>query len=278
VTADEPQDRGAHDYDTRKRDAWAGRARAYADTFAHLCAHTVDPLIDAAAPAPGAHVLDVGCGTGAVAEAALRRGCRVTGIDPDAEMLDLAQHRAPGATLVVGTLPHLPVAAGVCDLVAANFVLNHVGDPRAAAAELARVTRPGGTVAAAVWPQPPAPLLALWQEVVEDAGVPRPPAAQPLPADLDFARTVDGLSDLLSGAGLTVRRAWSHEFVHVVDPDAWWAGPERGVATIGATYLAQDAAGRAAMRAAYDRLSRRYLGPDGLLHLPGAAVLVVAHR
>jgi hypothetical protein len=75
-----------------------------------------------------------------------------------------------------------------------------------------------------------------------------------------------------------VRDAWLHEFEHVVAAELWWSGPARGVAGIGQTYLAQDTAGRTAMRAAYDRLSARHLGPDGLLHLHGAAVLATAVR
>jgi len=69
-----------------------------------------------------------------------------------------------------------------------------------------------------------------------------------------------------------------HEFVHVVDPEVWWSGPARGVASVGQLFAAQTPEVLAAMRVVYDRISRRYLGADGLLHLPGAAVLAIAVR
>jgi hypothetical protein len=113
--------------------------------------------------------------------------------------------------------------------------------------------------------------------VVEAAGAVQPSVTK-LPADKEFSRTPEGLASLLAGAGLSVERAWTLEFVHVVDPDVWWSGPARGVASMGRLFEAQTPQMLAAMRAAYDRLNRRYLGTDGLLHLPGNAVVAVAIR
>ncbi len=257
---------------------WAGRAHAYAETFAGQCAHTVPVLLDALDPRPGSRLLDVGIGAGAVAAAAVVRGCVVTAVDPAADMLDLAALAAPRASLARAALPDLPFPDGAFDLVSANFVLNHVPDPRAAAGELARVLAPAGRVAGTVWPDDPTPLRRLWDDVVRDAGVQPPRSVAPLPADLDFPRTPDGLAGLLSAAGLRVERAWLHEFTHVVEPDLWWSGVTRGVANIGQTYLAQDESGRTAMTAAFDRLSAAYLHADGLLHLAGAAVMALGVR
>lgn len=64
----------------------------------------------------------------------------------------------------------------------------------------------------------------------------------------------------------------------VVDPALWWSGPTSGVARIGQIYLAQTPQKAAAMASAYHRLSAAYLEPDGQLHLPAAALLVVARR
>ncbi len=256
---------------TRK---WDGRATAYAETFAGQCAHAIAPLLDALDPRPGETLLDVGTGAGAVAAAALGRGCAVVAVDPEEDMLALAGAAAPGALLVKAALPSLPLPAATTDIVVANFVLNHVPDPMAAASELRRVLRPGGRLGASVWPAVATPLRALWDDVLADAGIAAPAR---LPA-VDMLGTPAGLADLLTAAGLQVRNAWLHEFEHVVDAELWWSGPARGVAGIGQTYLAQDAAGRAAMRASYDRLSRRRLGADGLLHLRGAAVLATATR
>jgi SAM-dependent methyltransferase len=253
---------------------WDGRASAYAETFAGQCAHAIGPLLDAVGARPGETLLDVGTGAGAVAGDALGRGCTVIAVDPEADMLALAAAAAPGAVLVRAALPSLPLPDASTDIVVANFVLNHVPDTAAAAAELRRVLRPGGRLGTSVWPATATPLRALWDEVLADSGIVVPAR---VPA-VDALGTPEGLAALLAGAGLTVRDAWLHEFEHVVAAELWWSGPARGVAGIGQTYLAQDTAGRTAMRAAYDRLSARHLGPDGLLHLHGAAVLATAVR
>jgi SAM-dependent methyltransferase len=258
------------------RDKWAGRAVAYAETFAGQCAHTVGPILDALAASPGRLLLDVGTAAGAVAAAALARGCDVVAVDPEPDMLALAAVRAPGATFLRGALPDL-VLPGRFDAIAANFVLNHVAEPAASARCLAGLLRRGGRVAAAIWPTSPRPLQSLWTEVIDAAGAHRPPPAV-LPPERDFARTPQGLAALLAGAEVQVERAWELDFVHVVDPDVWWSGPSRGVSSIGQVFAAQPPEVLDAMRAAYDRLNRRYLAPDGLLRLPGTAVLAVAVR
>lgn len=253
---------------------WDGRATAYAETFAGQCAHAIAPLLDALEPRPGETLLDVGTGAGAVAVAALGRGCTVIGVDPEADMLELAGAAAPRAALVRAALPSLPLAGAAVDVVVANFVLNHVPEAGAATTELRRVLRPGGRLGVSVWPAGSTPLRTLWDDVLAEAGIVVPAR---VPA-VDVLGTPEGLAAHLDGAGLRVRGAWLHEFVHVVDAGLWWSGPSRGVAGIGQAYLAQDGPGREAMRAAYDRLSPRHKGTDGLLHLPGAAVLATAVR
>lgn len=257
---------------------WSGKAQAYAETFAGQCAHAIAPLLDALDPMPGDRFLDVGTGSGAVAVAALARGCVVTAVDPEPDMLGLASAAAPGASMRQAALPSLPFDDGAFDLVGANFVVNHVPDPASAARELARVVAVGGRVGASIWPHDSVPIRQLWDDVVAESGVPVPRNAAGLPPELDFPRTPDGLAGLLAGAGFAVDRAWVIDFVHVVEPVLWWSGVTRGVAAIGQTWAAQDASGREAMSAAYHRLGRAFLGADGNLHLPGAAVLAIARR
>lgn len=259
-------------HDAAKRAAWAGTAAAYAETFAGLCAHAVPVLLDDAAVRPGEALLDVGTGPGSVARAAADRGCRVTGIDPDREMVALARAAVPDALVLVGALPRLPAAVGSrFDVVTANFVLNHVGDPRAAAAALAGAARPAGRVAVSVWPTPPGPAQQLWADVLDRAGV--APAPTALPVGLDFPRTPDGLGALLTGAGLEEVRAREVRFVHLAPSALWWSAVTRGVASVGAAYRSQDDAGREAMRRAFVELAAGFTGPDGMLHLPARAVV-----
>ncbi|WP_229069570.1 class I SAM-dependent methyltransferase [Actinoplanes sp. DH11] len=101
---------------------------------------------------PGDMVLDVGCGTGralpALAAAAGPTG-RVLGLDFTPDMLEAARKagRDDHATLILGDARRLPVADAAADVVFAAGLVHHLPDPAAGLAELARVTRPGGTLA-----------------------------------------------------------------------------------------------------------------------------------
>jgi SAM-dependent methyltransferase len=101
---------------------------------------------------PGDVVLDVGCGTGralpALAAAAGPDG-RVLGLDFTPDMLDAARMagRDECATLVLADARRLPAADASADVLFAAGLVHHLPDPIAGLAELARVTRPGGTLA-----------------------------------------------------------------------------------------------------------------------------------
>jgi demethylmenaquinone methyltransferase/2-methoxy-6-polyprenyl-1,4-benzoquinol methylase len=99
-------------------------------------------------PRDGGHVLDVATGTGLVAEQLLRRGFRVTGLDQSPEMLEMARRRfGPCVELVTASADELPFAEASFDHLTFTYLLRYVDDPAATLAGLARVVRPGGTVA-----------------------------------------------------------------------------------------------------------------------------------
>ncbi|MBS2938325.1 class I SAM-dependent methyltransferase [Nocardioides sp. J2M5] len=131
---------------------WTGVAEAYARSFAGLCAGAVPTMLDGLPP--GTRLLDVGCGTGALVAEARRRGHDAVAVEADPEMAALAQGRL-GDDVAVAALPDLPHAGAGFDAVTANFVLNHVDDPRASARELVRVAAPGGRVRATIWTSAP---------------------------------------------------------------------------------------------------------------------------
>ena len=106
-------------------------------------------------PRPGAHLLDVGCGTGddvlALADR-VRPGGRATGIDASAAMIEEARRRAGSrddVAFAVGDASRLPLADAAVDGCRAERTLQHVERPGLAVAEMVRVTRPGGWVVAA---------------------------------------------------------------------------------------------------------------------------------
>jgi SAM-dependent methyltransferase len=151
---------------------------------------------------PGADWLDVGCGTGALTEAILRaaRPRRVVGIDPTEPFIAQARSRARGAAVAEAEARWLPFADGTFDAVVSGLVLNFVPEPARAAAEMARVARPGGRVAAYVWDYAEGMQLIrrFW-----DAAVALDEAAAVLDEGLRFSLCrPEGLRALLQGAGL----------------------------------------------------------------------------
>ncbi len=256
---------------------WSEVAVAYDETFAPLCAGTVDALLVSCGVHGGRgrplRLLDVGAGTGTLAAAAVAAGAEVTGVDPDPDMLRVAEARVPGSTFRRAGLPDLPYPAAAFDAVVANFVVNHLQDPLAGVRELARVAAPGAPVAVTIWPSGANVQSRLWAAVLEDAGVVTPASVR-LPPERDFPRTVDGLADLFRRAGLHDVDAWLVGWTHRCDPDALWRGAAAGIGGIGTTVRSQSGAVRDRMRAAYDRLVVTRL-EDGRLRLDTEAVLAV---
>lgn len=127
----------------------------------------------AAIPAgPNDRVLDVAAGTGMVAAALVRRtGAHVTALDQSPDMLaglrarlaaepELAGRIEP----LIGEAESLPFADQSFDALTFGYLLRYVDDPAATLAELARVVKPGGTVAMVEFGVPARPgLRALWR-------------------------------------------------------------------------------------------------------------------
>lgn len=99
-------------------------------------------------PRDGGRVLDVATGTGLVAERLLAAGHEVVGLDQSTGMLAVA-HARLGARLELreGTAEALPFADASFDHLTFTYLLRYVDDPALTLAELARVVRPGGTLA-----------------------------------------------------------------------------------------------------------------------------------
>jgi demethylmenaquinone methyltransferase / 2-methoxy-6-polyprenyl-1,4-benzoquinol methylase len=129
------------------------------DRYARLLSFGQDPrwrrfLVSRVQAGPKDTVLDVATGTAAVAiELTRRTGCRVVGLDQSVEMLDAGRRRVEAAgvgdriELVVGIAERLPFEDASFDGLTFTYLLRYVDDPAATMRELARVVRPGGTIA-----------------------------------------------------------------------------------------------------------------------------------
>jgi len=112
------------------------------------------PVCDAAGLAPGRRVLDVACGTGVLARAALARvqpGGTVVGLDCNADMLDVARRSEPEIEWKLGQAEALPIPGATLDAVISQFGLMFFEDRIKALQEMWRVLRRGGRLAVAVW-------------------------------------------------------------------------------------------------------------------------------
>lgn len=137
----EQYDAGAARYDQR----WAGYVR-----------RTNALLLEAAAVRLGERVLDLGCGTGALAArlVAAHPDQAVTGVDLSRAMLDEARRKLAGAShvrFVQADLRDLPLPDARFDVVLSASALHYVADPARALGEAHRVLVPGGRLVLLDW-------------------------------------------------------------------------------------------------------------------------------
>jgi demethylmenaquinone methyltransferase / 2-methoxy-6-polyprenyl-1,4-benzoquinol methylase len=109
----------------------------------------------------GSRVLDVATGTGAVALELAKKGCEVVGLDQSAEMLAVAKRRLPQMEFVEASAEKLPFEDASFDALTVTYLLRYVDDPGATLRELARIVKPGGSIASLEFGVPPSP-LARW--------------------------------------------------------------------------------------------------------------------
>ncbi len=206
-----------------------------ADTYLRFMGRYSEPLADQfcgfAGAGAGQRALDVGCGPGALTErlvAVLGPG-QVAAVDPSPPFVAAVRERCPGVEVRQGSADPLPYADDSFDLAVAQLVLPFMPDPRAGLAELVRVTRPGGTVAACVWDHAGGrgPITPLWTAIrVVDPQ---------LPPDAVLAAATDRrVGELLRGAGLDpVTEALLAVTVDYADFEDWWQPNTTGVGPAG---------------------------------------------
>jgi SAM-dependent methyltransferase len=220
-------------------------------------------LADLAGVTAGQRVLDVGSGPGALTgELVERLGAdHVAAVDPSEAFVAAARERHPGVDVRQASAEELPFVDGAFDAALAQLVVHFMSDPVAGLQEMARVTRPGGVVAACVWDHAGghAPLSPMWDaaheldpDVVDESGL---------------AGAREGhLAELLASAGVReIEESVLSARIDFASFDDWWQPFELGVGPAGAYVAALEADQRAELR---ERCRR---------HLPDAPFTVHAY-
>jgi SAM-dependent methyltransferase len=215
----------------------------------------------------GTRVADVGCGPGALTEVLLDAAppTEVIAVDPSRSFVTAARDRW-GVPAVAAQAERLPFAADAFDAALAQLVVHFMSDPVGGLREMARVTRPGGVVAASVWDHAGGhgPLAAFWRAAGElDAAAP----------------DESGLPGTASGQLATLSReaGWSDAVegelsVEVEHPsfEEWWEPFTLGVGPAGGYVTGLSEEGRQTLR----RRCRDELG-SGPFVIAGRAWTVV---
>ena len=221
-------------------------AEAY-DRFMGRYSRPLAPqLADLARVRAGQRALDVGCGPGALtSELVGRLGAdAVTAVDPSEPFVQAARERHPGVEVTLAAAEDLPFDDGGFDVALAQLVVHFISDPVAGLAEMRRVTRDGGTVAACVWDHAGgnAPLSPFWRAVAE-----LDPEAHD-ESDLPGAREGQ-LAALFASAGLDdVEDEALWVSAEHASFEEWWEPFTFGVGPAGAYVARLDAAAGAELR------------------------------
>lgn len=225
-------------------DAFMGRySRRLAPVFADFCGLR-----------PGQSLLDVGCGPGAFTGVAIERlGVHaVSAADPVPHFVAATRARYPGLEVVQASAEAIPYSDDRFDVGVAQLVFHFVSDPTQGMREMARVVRPGGTVATAVWDfsEGMEMLRAFW-----DAALVLWPDAPDEAHTMRFGREGE-LRALLGSAGLEDVVETTLTVSSQYDSfDELWDSILAGIGPAGAYLVAKPPEDRAALREAmYERV------------------------
>lgn len=211
-------------------------AEAYGSFMGRFSEPLADAFVDLVQARDGMRALDVGCGPGALAARLVERlgPGAVAAVDPSLPFVSATQTRLPGVDVRQSTAERLPFADGQFDLCLAQLVVHFMTEPVAGIAQMARVTKAGGTVGASVWDHAGerGPLSHFWRAVRR-----LDPTARD---ESGLAGAREGhLVELFAEAGLRGARESALTVTTTFTTfDEWWAPYTFGVGPAGA-YVAR---------------------------------------
>ncbi|CRZ18289.1 class I SAM-dependent methyltransferase [Mycolicibacterium neworleansense] len=224
------------------------------DAYTRFMGRYAEPLAEVfvafAGIGAGDKVLDVGCGPGALTAHLLSVGADVAAIDPSPPFIDAIHARFPSVDARHGVAEKLPYGAATFDASLAQLVVHFMTDPVAGIRQMARVTRPGGVIAACVWDGPTGALAPFWE------------AVHLIDPNAEDEALLSGahrghLNEMLEAAGLRQvdERPLTVEVVHPTFQE-WWEPYTFGVGPAGDYVQGLDDDGRAHLMA----VAREHLG------------------
>jgi SAM-dependent methyltransferase len=120
---------------------------------------------------PGEHVLDVGAGTGALTAELVRRGARVAAAEPSPSFAQSLERRFPDVDVKAAPAEELPWPDETFDAALAQLVVAFMNDADAGIAEMLRVVKRGGVVAACMWDREQMDLLSTIDRTAATLGI-----------------------------------------------------------------------------------------------------------
>jgi SAM-dependent methyltransferase len=244
-------------------------ATSYAAFMGRYSEPLADAFVEVADLEAGQRALDVGCGPGVLTEQLVARlgAAAVAAIDPSPSFVAATRERFPEADVRSGAAEQLPFADNAFDAALAQLVVHFMADPVRGLAEMARVTRPGGLVAACVWDHAGdgGPLSLFWRAVHDvDPGA---------GDESGLAGSREGhLAELCRAAGLPHPESSSLAVqVGFASFEQWWEPFTLGVGPAGAYVAGLDPEARSQLA---DRCAQRL--PDPPFEVTASAWAVTA--